>query len=144
MTKVLFDTSVIVAGLWLEHPEHQKCLPWLQQVQTQAIQGIICTRTLAELYRVLTSLPIKPRLSPRITKQLIDTNLKHFEIIPLTTEDYQQVVEQMVKLNIMGGVIYDALIAQIAIKHNIDQIVTLNAKDFTRLSNQIAQLVIVP
>ncbi|BAY06216.1 PilT protein domain protein [Anabaena cylindrica PCC 7122] len=50
----------------------------------------------------------------------------------------------MVKLNIMGGVIYDALIAQIAIKHNIDQIVTLNAKDFTRLSNQIAQLVIVP
>jgi predicted nucleic acid-binding protein len=119
-------------------------LPWLQQVQTQAIQGIICTRTLAELYRVLTSLPIKPRLSPRITKQLIDTNLRHFEIIPLTTEDYQQVVEQMVNLNIMGGVIYDALIAQIAIKHNIDQIVTLNAKDFTRLSNQIAQLVIVP
>ncbi|BAY06215.1 type II toxin-antitoxin system VapC family toxin [Anabaena sp. PCC 7938] len=94
MIKVLFDTSVIVAGLWLEHPEHQKCLPWLQQVQTQAIQGIICTRTLAELYRVLTSLPIKPRLSPRITKQLIDTNLKHFEIIPLTTEDYQQVVER--------------------------------------------------
>lgn len=38
MIKVLFDTSVIVAGLWLEHPEHQKCLPWLQQVQTQAIQ----------------------------------------------------------------------------------------------------------
>ena len=36
MKKVLFDTSVIVAGLWLEHPEHQKCLPWLQQVQTRA------------------------------------------------------------------------------------------------------------
>jgi hypothetical protein len=35
MAKVLFDTSVIVAGLWLEHPEHQKCLPWLQQGASQ-------------------------------------------------------------------------------------------------------------
>jgi predicted nucleic acid-binding protein len=71
MLQVLFDTSVIVAGLWLEHPQHNKCLPLLKQVQNQEIKGVICTRTLAELYRVLTSLPIKPRLSPQTTKQLI-------------------------------------------------------------------------
>ncbi len=144
MLKVLFDTSVIVAGLWLEHPEHNKCLPWLKQVQNQEIKGIICSRTLAELYRVLTSLPIKPRLSPQITKQLMDVNLKHFEIIPLTTEDYQEVIEQMVNLNLMGGGIYDALIAHIAIKNKIDQIVTLNPKDFIRLGNQITLLVKIP
>jgi hypothetical protein len=57
-------------------------LPWLKQVQNQEIKGIICSRTLAELYRVLTSLPIKPRLSPQITKQLMDVNLKHFEALP--------------------------------------------------------------
>ena len=92
----------------------------------------------------LESLSTEPITFCLIFKLNNYTNLRHFEIIPLTTEDYQQVVEQMVNLNIMGGVIYDALIAQIAIKHNIDQIVTLNAKDFIRLSNQIAELVIVP
>jgi predicted nucleic acid-binding protein len=144
MLKVLFDTSIIVAALWLEHPEHNKCLPWLKQVQNQEIQGVICTRTLAELYRVLTSLPIKPRLSSQITKKLIDINLKHFEIIPLTTEDYQEVLQQMVNLNLMGGGFYDALIAHIAIKYNFNHILTLNTKDFIRLGEHIACLVKSP
>jgi predicted nucleic acid-binding protein len=47
----------------------------------------------------------------------------------------------MVSLNLPGGGIYDALIAQAAIKANVDVLLTLNANDFTRLGEDVAQLV---
>jgi predicted nucleic acid-binding protein len=79
-----------------------------------------------------------------IFRYFLPQDVGRAEIIPLTTEDYQEVIEQMVNLNLMGGGIYDALIAHIAIKNKIDQIVTLNPKDFMRLGNQITLLVKIP
>ncbi|MBW4566670.1 MAG: hypothetical protein KME31_01245 [Tolypothrix carrinoi HA7290-LM1] len=55
--------------------------------------------------------------------------------------DYQATIARMVSLNLPGGGIYDALIAQAAIKANVDVLLTLNANDFTRLGEDVAQLV---
>ena len=43
MIKVLFDTSVIVAGLWLEHPEHQehKEIELMQQEEVLKIMLVL-------------------------------------------------------------------------------------------------------
>jgi predicted nucleic acid-binding protein len=114
--RTLFDTSVLVAAFEVSHPRHTVCLPWLQQAQTEQIHGLIATHTLAELYSVLTRLPVRPRISPELAQRLITENLERFEVIPLTTEDYQMVLAQMVNLNLTGGGIYDALIAQAAVK----------------------------
>ena len=56
--KVLFDTSVFVAALEVSHPRHSVCLPWLQQAQEKKIEGYFSTHTYAELYSVLTRLPV--------------------------------------------------------------------------------------
>jgi predicted nucleic acid-binding protein len=64
--KVLFDTSVLVAAFEVSHPRHGICLPWLQRVQTSDIDGYVSTHTFAELYSVLTRLPVKPVISPAI------------------------------------------------------------------------------
>jgi predicted nucleic acid-binding protein len=50
----------------------------------------------------------------------------------------------MVSLNLPGGGIFDALIAQAALKANVDQLLTLNPKHFNRLSQTVASLVRVP
>ncbi len=50
----------------------------------------------------------------------------------------------MVRLNLPGGGIFDALIAQAALKTEADRILTLNPNHFMRLSSEIAQLVEVP
>lgn len=50
----------------------------------------------------------------------------------------------MVTLNLPGGGIFDALIAQAALKADVDILLTLNPNHFTRLGEAIAYLVQVP
>jgi predicted nucleic acid-binding protein len=50
----------------------------------------------------------------------------------------------MVAFNLPGGGIFDALIAQAALKAEADALLTMNAKHFTRLGEAIAARVQVP
>ncbi|MEH2250988.1 hypothetical protein [Nostoc sp.] len=50
----------------------------------------------------------------------------------------------MATLNFPGGSIFDALIAQAALKAEIAVLLTLNPNHFTRLGSAIANLVQVP
>jgi predicted nucleic acid-binding protein len=142
--KVLFDTSVLVAAFEVSHPRHSVCLPWLQQVQEKKIDGYLSTHSFAELYSVLTRLPVKPPISPAFAQNLLDENLHLFTAIPLTTDDYQKAIACMVRLNIPGGGIFDALIAQASLKAKVDILLTLNPNHFTRLGQDIAKLVQIP
>jgi predicted nucleic acid-binding protein len=142
--KVLFDTSVLVAAFEASHPRHAVCLPWLQRAQSQEIDGYFSTHTLAELYSVLTRLPVRPTITPTIAQRLIDENLNLLVVIPLTADDYQQAIARMVRLNLPGGGIFDALIAQAALQAEVDILLTLNPNHFTRLGEDLAQQVRVP
>jgi hypothetical protein len=99
---------------------------------------------LAELYSVLTRLPVRPPISPAIAQWLINDNLNFFVAIPLTTDDYKQAIANMVGLNLPGGGIFDALIGQAALKAEVDILLTLNPSHFIRLGQDLAQRVQVP
>jgi predicted nucleic acid-binding protein len=142
--KVMFDSSVIVAALVVSHQSHNACVLRLNQALQQDIQGVISTHSLAEIYSVLTRLPLQPKISPQLAQKQLTANLEYFEVVPLLVEDYQAAIAQMVALNIPGGGVFDALIAQAALKANVDQLLTLNPKHFKRLSETIASLVQVP
>ena len=66
------------------------------------------------------------------------------EAIPLVSEDYLAAIAQMTSLNLPGGGIFDALIAQAALKATVDRLLTLNPNHFTRLGETIAPLVQIP
>jgi predicted nucleic acid-binding protein len=53
-------------------------------------------------------------------------------------------IANMVAFNLPGGGIFDALIAQAALKAEADALLTMNAKHFTRLGEAIAARVQVP
>ena len=141
---VLFDTSVLIAALIEDHPSHSQSLSWLQRVRLGELEGFVSTHTIAELYSVLTRIPRKPRINPELAQQLIVDNLGNFNKVVLTAEDYQATISRMVSLNLPGGGIYDGLIAQAALKAGVDVLLTLNPKDFTRLGEDVRQLVQVP
>ena len=87
--KTVFDTSVIVAGIVESHPMHPKCLPWLQRAKAGEVECIVVSHTLAETYAVLTTLPLKPRISPLVAQRLIENNLQsNARIVALTATDY--------------------------------------------------------
>ncbi len=130
---VLFDTSVLVAAMVEAHPMHERALPWLQRVKEKTITGIVAAHSIAELYAVLTNLPVHPRISPQIASRLIKQNVLDLcRVVPLTEADYGAVVQDLSDREITGSVIYDALILYTAVKTEVDSIVTLNVKDFCR------------
>ena len=108
------------------------------------IDGYLSTHTFAELYSVLTRLPVKPSIPPAIAQRLIDENLSSFTAIPLAANDYRKAISLMVRLNLSGGGIFDTIIALAALKAKADTILTLNPNHFTRLGEDIAKKVKVP
>ena len=140
--KILLDTSVLVAAMV---ETHQLASPWLKRVKNGADTGVVSVHTLAELYAILTTLPVKPRISPEVVQKLIVHNvLEVCEVISLPEEDYIIVIDRLSDPGIIGGATYDALILQAGLKANVDQVITLNQKDFCRVHPEFADRIVSP
>ena len=143
--KILFDTTTLVAAMVESYPAHERALVSLQQIHAASNDGFIAAHSLAEVYSVLTTLPVQPRVSPAIARQMIEKNiLSTFEVITLSDRDYKDVLNHLTIMQLPGGIIYDALILYAAFKAEVDQVVTLNPKDFRRIYPEYADLIIEP
>jgi hypothetical protein len=89
-------------------------------------------------------MPIKPKPSVEQIAQSLFDLLNYFEAVSLVQADYQSVIQRLTDLDLPGGVIFDALHAQAALKNHADKLLTLNPKDFNRLGADIASIVTVP
>lgn len=143
--RVLLDTSVLVAAMVEGHPAHGQALPWLQRVRAGTDTGVVAAHSIVELYAVLTRLPVQPRISPAIAQQVIERNVLDIcEIVAISAVDYASVLAHLAATGIMGGATYDALIMYAAVKVEVDQILTLNEKDFRRIYPALAGKVSAP
>jgi len=143
--KVLLDTSVLVAAMIEAHPAHEKALPWLQRIKQGADSGLVSAHSIAELYAILTTLPMKPRISPAIAYDLIRRNVLDLcEVATLSAEDYSTLIKDLSEEGIVGGVTYDAVILYAAIKSKPDRVVTLNENDFRRIFPHLALPIVSP
>lgn len=134
VTKVLFDTSVMVAAIISAHDSHKRCLNSLQKVFRGEYEGYIATHSIAELYAVLTRMPARPRILPLLASKLVKDNVeRRMKVVSLSEKDYMAIVSEMADLHLAGGVVYDAIIARCAIKAKVDILLTLNPDDFQRV-----------
>jgi len=131
--KFLLDTSVLVAAIVEAHPAHKLALPWLQRVKNEKDTGLVAAHSIAELYAILTTLPIQPRISPGVAQHLIQQNvLSACEVVALSAEDYTAVITHLAEAGISGGVTYDALILHAALKAGVEQHEVPIVLDFIR------------
>lgn len=143
--KIFFDTSVLVAAFVNAHPKHANCLPWLQKVKKKEIEGIISVHSLIEIYSILTTLPLSPRINPALALNLIKENiLGDFELVTYGKKDYINLLDELSRGNIAGGASYDGLILNAAIKVTADKILTLNVNDFIRVCPQLVRIISEP
>jgi len=132
--RTLFDTSVLVAALVEQHPKHERALPWLSKAKAHKFDFIISSHSLAELYAVLTTLPLKPRISTSIAWRLINENIaSKAKIVSLSPNEYGTIIKKLSDIGLSGGIIYDALIAGVAQKSKVERIITLNSKHFIKV-----------
>jgi len=132
--KVLFDTSVLVAGLITGHSRHSHAFAWLKRAKAREFETLVCSHSLAELYSVLTTLPLKPKITPHDARRLIEESVRKIATpVPLAASEYSRALDMLVERNLPGGIVYDALIAMAAKKAQAHSLLTLNPKDFKRL-----------
>lgn len=142
--RVMFDTSTLIAALLKPHDAHHLALPWLEQVLVGEHVGVLSAHTLAELYSTLTRMPLQPKITATDALDLIRENLLDvFEIVGLTPADYWTILENLQSRSLVGGVTYDALIMYVAIKADVDKVITLNGRDFVRLFPQFGGEIVV-
>jgi len=133
--KILFDTSVLIAAFVESHPKHKNALSYLRRARNREFKLFVSAHTILEVYSVLTSAPFKPKITAGIAKKLIETNIISIaKIIYLTDKDYFRIIKKMSNSNLTGGIVYDAIIVECALNSKVDQILTLNPKDFLRLT----------
>ncbi len=134
----LLNTSAVVAALMPAHLRHTWARPYF------GVEGAaVCAHTLAEVYAVLTASP-QFRVSPEVAAQTVEELATHLKVVPMEPELYLKSTRRLAKLGLGGGAIYDALIAETALKSGAGQLVTLNAKHFVRLGADVAGLVVTP
>lgn len=131
--RLFFDTSVLIAAFIESHPAHEASLKRLNAVRNGRDTFLIGGHTLAELYAVLTRLPVSPRINPALAHRLIEENTREAGISVLSAKEYKGLLISMVKDGHTGGIIYDAILLQSAIKAKADVLITLNPADFNRV-----------
>ena len=143
--RILFDTSLLVAAMVEGHPSHTVALPWLQRVKAKIDVGLVAAHSLAELYAILTRLPVNPRIPPALALQLIQSNvLNTCHVVALSGDDYVTLLSHLVNQGIAGGAVYDGLLLHAAWKAGVDQVVTLNPYDFRRVYPALADKISSP
>lgn len=101
--------------------------------------------SLAELYSILSTLPIRPRLTPADAQRLIRRNvLETCKIVDLLAKDYIAILDHLADQRVIGGAIYDGVILYAAIKEGADSILTLNAGHFRKIFPQLTDRITVP
>jgi predicted nucleic acid-binding protein len=133
--RALIDTSVLIAGLVEAHGRHAQSFPWLQKIKHAEVQGLIAAHSIAETYAVLSTLPVSPRISPSAAWALLEHSILPFvQVVDLSAQETQAVVQRLSRQGFAGGVVYDALIAEAATQGKAERLVTLNVSDFKRIA----------
>ena len=132
---IFFDTTVLVAASVRSHPHHAQAFPALRRVATRRDKGFISNHSIAEVYAVLTRLPVEPRIHPMEAARIVTDNLlPHFEAVPINKKDYLDALAVMRNGGWSGAKIYDALLLCCAAKCSADRIYTFNLSDFKLLA----------
>jgi predicted nucleic acid-binding protein len=126
--KAFFDSSVLVPVFYGDHVHHQASLDLF--IQFNKSTGCCGAHSLAEVYSTLTRMPGKQRISCEQAMLFIGSIRQRLSIVALSGEEYADALRASATLGIVGGGIYDALLAHCAIKSKAGAIYTWNARHY--------------
>jgi len=131
--KIAFDTSVLVAATVGSHPRHPEAASQVELARQGEHTGFICTHALAELYSVLTKIPLQQRVSPSEALPVVQALRDFLDVIPCDGSVYEAAIERCANRNLRSGGIFDALHLIAAETVQADVFSTFNVRDFERL-----------
>ncbi len=90
-----------------------------------------------ETWRVLSRLPLAERLEPAVVNDILDALVEAHPLEGILLADDPSAATRCAQAGVRSGAIFDALHLVVAERLSADAVLTLNVKDFVRLSPRI-------
>ncbi|MGH7838263.1 MAG: PIN domain-containing protein [Candidatus Binataceae bacterium] len=140
--KAFFDTSVLVPVFLEDHEHHERSLRVFAGADKK--QGYCAAQSLAEVYSIMTRLPGRHRLSGPQVLLFLENIRERLTLVALTSHEYHAVIKEAAEAGILGGAIYDALIARCALKAKAGTVYTWNTRHFAQFGSELAERLRTP
>jgi predicted nucleic acid-binding protein len=140
--KAFLATSVLVAAFYGDHTHHTASLEVFTRFSKK--DGCCAAHSLFEVYSVLTRMTGKHRISSEQPLLFINNIRERLTIVGLTADEYAKTLQTFAELGVVGGAIYDALLAGCALKASAETLFTWNIRHYSQLGPKIAPLLQTP
>ena len=110
--RLAVDTSVVVAGLLVDHAQHALARSVLKS--SPAVPAHVAF----ESYSVLTRLPLPGRLSAAVAGELLGQAFTG-RLVALSAPDLEALLAELPRMGIVGGAVYDAVVGATALRHGL-------------------------
>lgn len=126
--KAFFDTSVLVAVFYGDHVHHQASLE--RFIAYDRSTGCCAAHGLVEIYATLTRMPGRHRVSADQAMLFVGSVLERLSVIALEGGEVADALKNAATRGVVGGGIYDAMLARCAEKANAETIYTWNVRHY--------------
>jgi predicted nucleic acid-binding protein len=140
--KIFFDTTVLVAAVLEDHEHHGRSFAVFSAAERSS--AYCAAHNLAEVYVTLTRYPGRDRLSSEQAVLSLEKIEERLTVVALDVPEYFAAIRRFASIGIVGGTLYDGLIAACALKAGADTLYTWNTAHFRRLGEEVAQKVRTP
>jgi predicted nucleic acid-binding protein len=133
--RVALDSSFLIALIADWHAQHPRTLRSYDRWLAERAQVLVPWHAVAECYSVLTRLPAPYRFPTQVAHQSLSQNIaKNAMTVALEPQQVWRVIEDLARLGITGGQVYDALIAASAAEARAHVLMTWNPKHFVSVA----------
>jgi predicted nucleic acid-binding protein len=140
--KEFFDTSVLIAAFWGGHVHHPSSVTRFGAANKKhSACGI---HSLAEVYAVMTALPVKPAIPPEQALLFVEEVRDRLTLVSLGEEEYFTAIQKSAERGFASGRVYDTLLLACAAKVRAQSIYTWNVKHFQALAPELAARIHTP
>ena len=129
--KAFLDTSVLVPVFLADHEHHSASLDIFLRFNKS--QSCCSVHSLAELYATVTRLPGKHRVNGEQALLFLGEVRNRLTLVALDQGEYYAAIEHAAAAGVLGGTIYDVLVASCAGKAKAETLYTWNLRHFERL-----------
>lgn len=140
--RAFFDTSALVPVFYADHAHHEASLD--RFVQFEPASGCCGAHSLAEVYATLTRMPGRHRVSGEQAMLFIGSIRERLSLIDLSGAECADALARAAACGIVGGTVYDALLATCALKAEAEEIYTWNSRHYAQLGPEVARRLRLP
>lgn len=143
MPAFLPDSSFMIAAVCTWHGFHQAARSEVEMRLDRKESMVVAGPALVETYSVLTRLPAPHRLAAEDAVSVLRANfIGGARIVVLAPKEYRALLLDAPARGISGGRIYDAIIAECALRAKVSVLLTFNEPHFVGFEQRGLQIVV--